>query len=243
MKLNSLIETSKALCKIKTKNNSGTGFFVKIIILRKEPKYMLVTTKEIIPLSLIDEKETIEITTEKEKIKQNIKLDFVNRLIMTFFDYNVVAIEILPEDKLKDKVKFLVFQHKYRMKMNNDYINKNIIIMHYPNGQDVECNNGKIISDETSEFCHNLDTNKNSEGSPILIIDDSFKNPVIIGMQTSKIKDNKYNIGVYIDKLILEVDGGMFYWFNMETIPFDAIPNEAIRVVNLKILNEEYKEE
>ena len=223
MKLSSLITISKGICKIKTSQYLGTGFFVRIVV-PFEPnktKYKLLTTKKIIPISLIDSKETIEIITENENIRQNIKLDFDERDIMTFFDYNVVSIDILPKDKIRDKVKFLTFQYDYRFKYDESYINRNIIIIHYPNGKDLECNSGKIISEEKTEFSHNLDTNQKSEGSPIFILDNSFINPVIIGMQTGEVTDNKYNGGLYLNKLIKIVDGGIYYEF----LPFLDMPS------------------
>ena len=225
MKLSSLITISKGICKIKTSQSVGTGFFVRIVV-PYEPtktKYKLVTTKKIIPISLLDAKETIEIITENEKIIQNIKLDIEERELLTFYSYNVVSIDILPKDKIRNKVKFLTFQYDYRFKDEESYINRNIIIIHYPNGPDLECNSGKIISEENTDFSHNLDTNKNSEGSPIFILDDSFMNPVIIGMQTGEATDNKYNAGLYLNKLIKILDGGKYYEFS----PFLVIPENV----------------
>ena len=71
MKLSSLITISKGICKIKTCQYLGTGFFVRIVVPFKpnKTKYKLLTTKKIIPDSLIDSKETIEIITENENIR------------------------------------------------------------------------------------------------------------------------------------------------------------------------------
>ena len=160
-------------------------------------------------------------------------MDIDERDIMTFFEYNVVSIDILPKDKIRDKVKFLTFQYDYRFKDDESYINRNIIIIHYPNGKDLECNSGKIVSEEKTEFSHNLDTNQKSEGSPIFILDDSFINPVIIGMQTGEVTDNKYNAGLYLNKLIKIVDGGQYYDF----LPFLNMPSNTD--VNLLVFDEE----
>ena len=217
VKLKILNEVAKSLCQIKIKNRpKGTGFFLKIN--SKNTPYMLVTAHHVIRYWLADRNNTeIEIVTDVGNIKQNIKLDAKERK-MIFLDnrneserknfYDITAIEIIKEDNLKDKVKFLEYDVNCGKINYSEYIDKDTFILHHPNGvEELAFSSGKITKINPGlQFEHSLDTEKGSSGSPILLIENENNNPKVIGIHTSAAFSNNYiNNGYFISALIGEL--------------------------------------
>lgn len=199
MKLNTLIEISRSICKIQRKDSNGTGFFVSFNL---KDELFLVTAYHVIPLPMIESKKTIEIICETEDIKKEIVLDPVERVYYCFPEKDITIIEIINKDQLIGRIKPLEIDENCRPSTYEDYLNKDIFIMHHPKGDDLECNSGKIVmvqEPNNYEFQHTLDTEEGSSGSPILMFEDEI--PKVIGMHTSACLENENNIGLFINVL------------------------------------------
>lgn len=211
MNQDSFNEISKSICLIdKGNKDTGTGFFLRAKYHGKHI-YMLITAQHFIPFELVEIRKKIEITTDNGNIKQEIILNNNDRKILCFQDKDITAIEIIEKDIIRNKVKFL----KYNKKIVN-FLNIEAYIFHHPNGEKLQCNNGKILSVHTPkeyEFEHNLYTQKGSSGSPIIFFKQSKKRPYpkprVMGVHTSCVPKTKKNIGTFINVLIEELKAGI----------------------------------
>ena len=68
--LDPIIETVKSICKIKTLEYSGSGFFIKLEK-REEDFLCLMTNEHIITKKMIEEKATIKVYYDNQKRKKN----------------------------------------------------------------------------------------------------------------------------------------------------------------------------
>ena len=209
-------EISKSICKIKKdEKNNATGFFL-VINYNKKYIFFLVTAYHEIPFTLVENgKQTIEIITDFENIKQNITLNKKERKILCFEKEDITAIEILDTDIIKNKVKFLKYDKKCTKDRYQNYLNIEAFIFHHPNGEKLQCNKGKILEVEKPqkyEFRHNLFTQKGSSGSPILYYKNTGKKPYprprVIGVHTSCDPQTKTNIGTFINIFTKEIKAG-----------------------------------
>ena len=211
IKLKTLNEISKSLCKIKTSKCINSGFFLKI------PKgqttiYTLVTSYEPISNQLLLTNKEIEIIPEIGNINQIIKLDKDERKIYCLKNEEVSAIEILEKDNLINKVKFLNYDTECKTELYGKYLTEekiNIFILHYPKGKDLECNCGmfyEVKKLNQFQFSHTLYVERYSSGAPILLFDDkSNKESLVIGVHISFLNGN--NIGTFINALTEKILG------------------------------------
>ena len=216
-------EISKSICIINKKNkDTGTGFFLRAKFIEQDI-FLLITARHFIPFELVEIRAKIEIITDNGNMKQEIILNNNERKILCFLDKDITAIEIIEKDIIKDKVKFL--RHK---KKSVNYLDIEAFIFHHPNGEKLQCNNGKILSVNTPkeyEFEHNLYTQKGSSGSPIIIFKKSKKRPYpkprVIGVHTSCDPKTKKNIGTFINVLVRVLKSGIdnLYYQKSLTIP------------------------
>ena len=204
IKLKTLNEIAKSICKIKVSNQHCTGFFLKI---QNDQKtiYILITSYQLIPLKLDKMNNKIEIIQKSGNINRKIFLNNNERKIFYFEDKDITAIEILEKDNLINNVKFLNYDLNCKINEYGNYLDIDTFIMHYPKEKYLECNSGKIIfikSPKEFQFHHTLDTDEGSSGSPILLFENLDEEPKVIGVNTSFVFGNKYNIGTFIDTLI-----------------------------------------
>ena len=202
MKLRILNEVAESLCKIKRKGSNGSGFFLKIEDIDKI-LYFLVTASHV--LSNLTNEESIEIDNDMINIKQSILLKNNERIIEIFKEQDLIAIEIIDKDNLKGKIRFLNYDTECKKERYIKYLNIDAFILHYPNGEDLECSSGKIIKIQEPkkfEFQHTLETDKGSSGAPILLFEKQNEEPKVIGVHTSALVDIKNNVGTFIDVLI-----------------------------------------
>ena len=211
-----LNEIKKSICKIKRgENNVATGFFLRTKY-NGSYIYMLVTAYHEIPYELIESTKTkIEIIIDFKNIKQEIILDNNERKILCLKKENITAIEILDKDIIRKEVKFLKYDKKCTKHQIQNYSNIETFIFHHANGENLQCNKGKILevgSPLEYEFKHNMYTQKGSSGSPILYFKKSIKKPNprlrVIGVHTSCDPITKTNIGTFIYKLTGEIKVG-----------------------------------
>lgn len=192
-------EARKSVCKIIIKQEFATGTFLDLsnIIDKK----CLITNCHVISEELVKSKSTITIEygKEKEKMKKDIELDNEKLYIKIFPSFDITIIEIIDEDLLKE-VKFLNIDKNY-LKGYERYINKNIFIMEYPLGGDLNIDIGSIstVKSEENYFRYKLDTQPGSSGSPILLLDNS-----LVGIHKGAINE-KEKAGIFIGHIINEL--------------------------------------
>lgn len=192
-----------SICKIRImgfKEVIGSGFFLDLT--RLINKKCLVTNNHVITKELIDAKADIIIETNKTN---NIKLDIKERLIKNFEEYDkecdISIIEILDKDKINDGIRYLDYDPNY-YRGYNQYIHKDIFILHYALGMGSQLSLGKIIRLKGSfSFEHNLDTDNGSSGSPIILYDRTHMS--LIGVHKGRYQNNNnLKIGIFIGTII-----------------------------------------
>jgi hypothetical protein len=186
-----LHEVLKSVCKIIYKNEFGTGFFIKLF---KDDKELLclMTNEHVIRKEMIESNEIIDIKYNYEKKWMKIKLDEKERYILYNKEMDITIIEIISNDKIKDKYFLLP-------NINNiDYINKDIYIVQFPEGKKLSYSNGKIKDVNNFEIIYDASTKSGSSGSQILI-----KNTTeVIGIHKQGSNKKKENYGTLINSII-----------------------------------------
>ena len=159
-----LYEVCKSVCKIIYKNNFGTGFLIKLYKGEKE-LFCLMSNQHVITKEMIESKEIIDIRYNLEKKWLKIKLDEKERFIKYNEQIDFTIVEIISEDKIKDKYFLLP-------KINDmDYINKEIYIVQFPEGKNLSFSEGIIKSINDHELVYDASTRSGSSGSPIILKD------------------------------------------------------------------------
>ena len=201
-----LIEVYPSVCKIRFKNLTGTGFFIKLYKNSKE-LFCLLTNEHVIKEKFIETTETIYIYYEIEKRYIMIKLNPKERFIECYKDMDVTLIEIIKNDKIDEKY-FLIPNY------DNISINQEIYIPQFPEGK-LSYSYGIIKEINNFNLTHNAGTYYGSSGSPILLKGttkvigihkkgdlDKLENygtliiPIIESLQKKK---NNFNIGQLIN--------------------------------------------
>jgi hypothetical protein len=197
--LETYIGVYKSVCKIfyekivdgKRGIENGTGFFMKI---NKELKYLF-TCNHILSKDIINESINIK-THNKKKIKFELK----NRNIEVLEILDITMIEIKENDEFIKDIDFLDYDSNYIKGYDEEYRDKEIFALQYPR-EKIEVASGKIkeimeISNTNYyEFEHNIDIDKGSFGSPIILAS-TLK---VIGIH--KKCANKINYGTFIGEI------------------------------------------
>lgn len=221
MKLKTLIEISKSICQIKFKDSIGTGFFMKMKY-KGILKNFLITTYHVLLYALTQGEKSFEIICDAGNVKQEIILAPI-RLFLVYNILDSILIEIIDNDLIKDKVKFLEIDSNFDNYGVEDFYNKDIFIIHYPKGEELECASGKIVMPHIPEhynFQHNLDTCEGSIGSPILLLQKGNEAVKVIGMHISENIENNNKIGIFINKF-----NDLFQKLKYENIKFLRVPD------------------
>ena len=188
-----LNKVSKSICKIICKNLLGTGFLIKLYKDEKE-LYCLITNEHVINKKMIESKEIIDVNYKYEEKWIKIKLDITQRLIKYDSDKDFTIIEIIKDDKIKEKYFLLPNLNKI------DYINEDIYIFQYPDGENLSSSEGKIKGIDNFKFYYDASTKKGSSGGPIFLKNDTK----VIGIHKGLNKTKKINQGIPI-YLIIEL--------------------------------------
>ena len=187
----SLHEVCKSICKIMYKNQFGTGFLIKLYKDEKE-LYCLMTNEHVITKDIIDSNEIIDVNYYFEKKWIKIKLDNTKRFIKYDLVMDITIIEIIPDDKIKEKYFLLPNINKV------NHINEDIYIVQFPEGKNLSYSEGKIKNINNFEIIYNASTNLGSSGSPILL-----KNTTkVIGIHKKGHIFKKMNYGTLIYSFI-----------------------------------------
>ena len=185
----SLKKIAKSVCKIIYENKEGTGFLIKLYKDKKELK-CLMSSEHVITKQMIELNKTIDIKYDFEDKWIKIKLDLNERYIIYNKEIDITVIELKLEDEINDEYFLLP-----NISNNMEYINKDINIVEYPEGNKICYSEGKIANINNNELIFDSSSNLCSSGSPILI-----KNTVeVIGIyKLSNIyKDENYGTLIY----------------------------------------------
>ena len=160
----SLHEVCKSICKISTKNSFGTGFLIKLYR-NEQHLFCLMTNIHIITKQMFESEEIINVKYNYERKWLQIKLDKNKRFIKYYSNLDIVIVEILANDKIKEKY--------FLLPNINDinYINKDIYIPQYPEGKELSYSEGKIKNMNGYELVYDASTKAGSSGSPIFLKD------------------------------------------------------------------------
>jgi len=188
----------KTICKIRTENQQGTGFFCKIPFPDKN-KFLpvLITVNHVINEELLY-RNNMEILLEI-KGGENIKrLNLNNRIKYTNRAYDITIIEIQKNDSINDYLELDDIINKdifTNFDNNNEYCDQSIYVMQYDEGK-LGVSYGvldMIYMDKEYRFTHKCCTGNGSSGSPIVNI---YTNKVI-GLCESGHKN--FNVGTFLN--------------------------------------------
>ena len=247
-----LNQQSKSLCQITTNDGKKTGFLCNI------PNPVLITNNHILNESQIKPGNEINIEFTDENGKKNnkkIKIDD-KRTIYTIGqlkgeDIDTTIIELKP---VEDNLNGLEFIEIATDLMNdgaeNLYEEKYVYQIYYENGEEVITTGiiyKKDKKDKSSTLFHNLTTDEDSSGSPIILYD--YK---VIGLNRKKEADEKFNTATLLQFPIKEylniyknkIENGKAKNVNIELtedIVDDVI--EDIDITMVYLLNKEGNEE
>ena len=188
---------SKAVCKILIKINertqAGTGFFLTY----KNINY-LITCYHVVNSKI--KKFDIEIWDKKI-----FSLELSNRYI-EYFDgiFDITAIELKRSDEFVNYIDYLDYDLNY-IKGYTQYKNINIFNLGYPKGLNSVAESGKIEKIIENEFYHDINTEKGSSGSPIIL----FNTLKVIGIHKQADIEKKLNVGTFIDVIFKKIDENM----------------------------------
>ena len=197
------MKVAKGTVKIELSNDKGlaSGFFLQ---LKRNNKnfYCLMTNAHVITKDMIENKEKIKIKYDIEEKELNLELNEEERIINCYkgykgFAYDISIIEIIPKDEIKDKTYFL----EPNTADCDDFIEKEIQIIQFPEGNRLSLSKGKITGKHKTYdymFFHEASTEKGSSGSPIVLKNDDR----VLGIHKGAIEGKEKNIGIFIRKII-----------------------------------------
>ena len=190
------------ICKLKTGNTQGTGFFCKIPFPNENNKLpVLMTNNHIINEEILFKKnEKITLEIEVEKNQKIIKLD--KRIKYTNKEYDITIIELKESDGIKNYLSLdeKIIDDISISKIDNKYykfIDETLYILQYPDRK-LSVSYGilkGIYENKKYDFNHNCCTKGGSSGSPIL----SSINNKVIGIHKEGFNNYLYNKGTFLN--------------------------------------------
>ena len=198
-KMNKINESSVSICKLTIKeiNESATGFFLSDISKNK----FLITNNHVISENVVESNMTIIIEIY-DKNKYELKLNKNERYIKLY--ENILDIAIIKINDMKDlcsQIKFLFIDLNYKMGYNI-YLKKDIYLLGYPYGKDIELSKGQITNIGENEFKHDCSTDNGLSGSPIIL----SSNNAVIGIHKAGIIKEKINVGTFLGTIFNQND-------------------------------------
>ena len=192
----------KSICKIimKEKNEEliiVTGFFMKI---SDTLKYLIINYP-LINQEIKDENIEIEIWN-KEKMKINLKERSIKYFQKT---KELTGIQIKENDKIYTNIEFLCFDSNYK-KGNLLYKYKDVFTIQHPYKEDSSCFFGMILNINNKEFEHNIPTENDSLGCPIILSNNNIDILQVIGIHKTSDDKNNINKGIFINEIINELN-------------------------------------
>lgn len=186
----------KQVCKIECHDGGhGTGYFCNIPDGWNNLK-VLMTNNHALNQKDINTGKNIKFSLNNEEIFYEIKID-ESRKIYTDEKYDVTIIELSPKDKLdKDKIAFFEIDDQiFEENSINKLKNRQIFLLHYPKGNQMECSIGLIKNIDNFTIRHLCDSSGGSSGAPII---NSYDYRVI-GIHKGGAEGAKnYNVGTFL---------------------------------------------
>ena len=196
-------QMENCVCKIYKKNETASGFFIKINYQSKMLP-ILMTNNHVITEQEIKKNIIITLSLNNGMVLREIKLDD-SRLIFTDQELDITIVEIKEnEDEIHN---FLEIDDKLNNDINsfnNIYSHVEIYLLNYPKDKNIVASCGFIKSIEKEYIMHKCSTETGSSGSPILLLN----NCKVIGIHCAgAIDDNKnYNKGILINYCITKLN-------------------------------------
>ena len=214
-----LYDVLKSTCKIICSNiKGGSGFFIKLYK-GKNPFYCLMTCEHVITETMIEKGDYIQIYYDYDNKNISINLNKSERFIKSYIYLNIdtTVVEILEKEKDKITEEYFLLPLPYLDIINEELINKKIIILQYQKLKDLGYSDGEIQSINNYEFSHLSNTKKGSSGGPIFLKGNSTK---VLGIHFGKENDETKNFGNFIwpisDSLKLDLEYGKISFNNDE---------------------------
>ena len=186
-------EAKKSICKILFGKRNATGFFV---VTPFNGTKSLITNYHVINRDIINEYISITLELHDKKIYKLNLANFYNN-IKFYEKLDITVIQINTLEDLCQNVSFLEVDMNYINGYNN-YLEKDIFTLGFPNGEDMVFSPGKIIQIIENEFYHNCDTENGYSGSPIILSSDKR----VIGIHRGGVPSKNTNIGTFIGTIL-----------------------------------------
>ena len=217
----------KSLCKIKIKekekNIFGTGFFLKI----SDSNNYLIINHHII--SQVTKKINIEIEIWNQK-RLNLKLN--KSKIKSFPEPKDIAmIEIKNNDEINEDIEFLNYDLNYKLGYSI-YKNIDVLSIAHPLSENPSFESGKIVNINDFEFEHNIPTDSNSSGCPIILINNNPNLIQVIGIHKEKNSSKEFNCGTFIGEIFNNDVKSNNNYILAEIDIKDNDINKNIRIIN-----------
>lgn len=192
-------KAGKTVCEIiKDNGGYGTGFLCKIKINNDKESLCLLSNNHVITKYMLENKNYIEIKLNNylKKISLNI-----SRRIWTDEKIDFSCIEILKEDNIDINNPFEIDENCYNINYDiKEYNERGIIIPSIGLSKEIELSQGIIyyLKNINDMFFHNCNTEGGFSGGAIILVN----NLKIMGMHKGYDKQNKKNVGIYIKKIL-----------------------------------------
>ena len=184
-----LEQMQKCICKIKTKNGRGTGFFCTMKSKDKEVQ-LLITNNHILDKKILSSDSSLNITINNEDEK-TIEIN-ENRKVYLNKDYDTTIIELNKKDKIKNFLELDdIFNDEYNLS------NHSIYLLQYPKlekDQIAAVSYGMLREIEDYDIMNYCSTSTGSIGGPIL----NLKNNKVIGMHRESSTKNGVNKATFL---------------------------------------------
>ena len=196
-----IYKSTKCVCKLKIIINGSTSFGIGFFcyIPSKEITVLLTNNHVINGKYLKNEKKIKYIKETNGKQQEKIINLETKRYMYTNKKLDVTVIEILDEDLIDDVIEI---DEKYIK--NKVFENEHVFNIQFPHGEMMNASFGKIIKANKNNYLFEYDagTEAGSSGSPILSVDSSKLIGMHKGTKKGMDKNNKLNIGIYLDVII-----------------------------------------
>ena len=199
-KTSKILEQMKdCICKIKSKNGKGTGFFCSIRNKEEEIK-VLITSCFILDKKILNETGSIALTINNDKEEKTIELN-EKRKIYSNKDYNITIVEIKEK---KDEINNFLELDENILKDDYNILNESIYILQYAKlgkEQLASVSYGMLKEIEDFDIINFCSTKSGSIGSPIL----NLSNNKVIGVhREASTKNSPNNKGTFLKNPIEE---------------------------------------
>ena len=189
------------ICKIQKSNNvTGTGFLCKIPNNGKSDKIpALITCNHVLEKNDLSLGKEIKLIFRNEIVK-TLKIN-KTRKIYTNKVYDISIIEIKKNDNFNEKDMLEIDKNIYKDELGIYYKNRQVYIIHYPNGNEVRYSTDLIKNIDASNTIieHLCSTETGSSGGPLI----NFETGDVMGIHIG-CKSNKINLGTVLKKPIDE---------------------------------------